>query len=230
MHICVSAKETWWTANPSYLPLNLTLSDLLVGVMELIPLATRSVPFFFHWVRLWCEYISVHFSLLFSLLTILILWCSVFSFAGISAELYAVLCQLLNTRVCEIMKAANAVMTVTTEKMTWKNSGFELDSNPRPFTLPVQCSTNWAIKATWERPCVGSALDSYSTGIRLVRAAGIFSAVLFMFWLVFPAVVDVRLSTMLINITLLLSLYVICTSHLLMHCRQRLDWPIFDMH
>ena len=47
MHICVSAKETWWTANPSYLLLNLTLSDLLVGVMELIPLATRSVPFLF---------------------------------------------------------------------------------------------------------------------------------------------------------------------------------------
>lgn len=115
----------------------------------------------------------------------------------------------------------------------WKNDlkKFSLCTGFEPTTFYVTGaigSTNWAIKATWERPCVGSALDSYSTGVRLVRAAGIFSAVLFMFWLVFPAVVDVRLSTMLINITLLLSLYVICTSHLLMHCRQRLDGPIFD--
>ena len=116
----------------------------------------------------------------------------------------------------------------------WKNdlkkfglwTGFE----PTTFYVTGAMLYQLSYKSHVRAPCVGSALDSYSTGIRLVRAAGIFSAVLFMFWLVFPAVVDVRLSTMLINITLLLSLYVICTSHLLMHCRQRLDGPIFDMH
>ena len=35
-------------------------------------------------------------------------------------------------------------------------SGFERDSvEPTSFAIPVQRSSNWAIKATWERSCVG---------------------------------------------------------------------------
>ena len=35
-------------------------------------------------------------------------------------------------------------------------SGFERDSvEPTSFAIPVQCSPKWAIKATWERSCVG---------------------------------------------------------------------------
>lgn len=153
-----------------YLLLNLTVADLLVGVVELISLATRSVPFLF--TEPDYNMNAYHYSFLISSLTILFSWCSVFSLAIISVErVYAVLCPLrhrtLNTRV-------------------------------------------------------------YVGGIVIVWVAGIFAAVLFMLRLVFPAVVDIQLSTILINLTLLLSLFVICTSYLLMRSGLSPGVPIFD--
>ena len=52
----------------------------------------------------------------------------------------------LHQKLNEKMKDANAAYW----KMTWKNSGMERDSNPRPFALPAHSSINWATKATWE--------------------------------------------------------------------------------
>ena len=155
-----------------YLLLNLTVADLLVGVMLLISLATRSVPFLF--TEPDYDMNTYHYSFLFSSLTILFSWCSVFSLAVISVErVYAVLCPLrhrtLNTRV-------------------------------------------------------------YVGGIVLVWLAAIFAAVLFMLRPVFSAVVDIRLSTILINLTLLFSLSVICISYLLMRSRLNRGVPIFDSH
>ena len=44
----------------------------------------------------------------------------------------------------------------------WKNDlkKFRLWTGFKPATvaLPMKCSTDWAIKATWEQSCVGSAL------------------------------------------------------------------------
>ena len=153
-----------------YLLLNLTVVDLLVGVVELISLATGSVPFLFPEPDYNMK--TYHYSFLIASLTILFSWCSVFSLAVISVErVYAVLYPLrhrtLNTRV-------------------------------------------------------------YVGGIVLVWVAGIFAAVLFMLPLAFPKVVDVRLSTILINLTLLLSLFVICTSYLLMRSGLSRSVPIFD--
>ena len=153
-----------------YLLLNLTVADLLVGVVQLISLATRSVPFLF--TEPDYNLNIYHYSFLFSSLTILFSWCSVFSLAFISVErVYAVLRPLrhrtLNTRV-------------------------------------------------------------YVGGIVLVWVAGIFAAVLFMLRLVFPAGVDIRLSTILINLTLLFSLSVICISYLLMRSGISRGVAIFD--
>lgn len=153
-----------------YLLLNLTVADLLVGVVQLISLATRSVPFLF--TEPDYNLNIYHYSFLFSSLTILFSWCSVFSLAVISVErVYAVLRPLrhrtLNTRV-------------------------------------------------------------YVGGIVLVWVAGIFAAVLFMLRLVFPAGVDIRLSTILINLTLLFSLSVICISYLLMRSGISRGVAIFD--
>lgn len=153
-----------------YLLLNLTVADLLVGVMLLISLATRSVPFLF--TEPDYDMNTYHYSFLFSSLTILFSWCSVFSLAVISVErVYAVLCPLrhrtLNNRV-------------------------------------------------------------YVGGIVLVWVAGIFAAVLFMLRPVFPAVVDIRLSIILINLTLLFSLSIICVSYLLMRIGLSRGVPIFD--
>ena len=152
-----------------YLLLNLTVTDLLVGVVGIISLATRTVPFLF--AKPDYNMNTYHYSFLISSLTILFSWCSVFSLGVISVErVYAVLCPLrhrtLNTRV-------------------------------------------------------------YVGGIVLVWVAGIFAAVLFMLRPVFPAVVDIRLSTILINLTLFLSLFVICTSYLLMRRRLSRGVPIF---
>ena len=153
-----------------YLLLNLTVADLLVGVVQVISLATRSVPFLF--TEPDYNLNIYHYSFLFSSLTILFSWCSVFSLAFISVErVYAVLRPLrhrtLNTRV-------------------------------------------------------------YVGGIVLVWVAGIFAAVLFMLRLVFPAGVDIRLSTILINLTLLFSLSVICISYLLMRSGISRGVAIFD--
>ena len=153
-----------------YLLLNLTVADLLVGVVQLISLATRSVPFLF--TEPDYNLNIYHYSFLFSSLTILFSWCSVFSLAVISVErVYAVLRPLrhrtLNTRV-------------------------------------------------------------YVGGIVLVWVAGIFAAVLFVLRLVFPAGVDIRLSTILINLTLLFSLSVICISYLLMRSGISRGVAIFD--
>ena len=68
----------------------------------------------------------------------------------------------------------------------------------------------------------------YVGGIVLVWVAGIFAAVLFMLLIFFPAVVDIQLSMIFINLTLLLSLFVICTSYLLMRSEQSRSVPIFD--
>ena len=153
-----------------YLLLNLTVADLLVGVVQLISLATRSVPFLF--TEPDYNLNIYHYSFLFSSITILFSWCSVFSLAVISVErVYAVLRPLrhrtLNTRV-------------------------------------------------------------YVGGIVLVWVAGIFAAVLFMLRPIFPAVVDIRLSTILINLTLLFSLSVICISYLLMRSGISRGVAIFD--
>ena len=153
-----------------YLLLNLTVADLLVGVVQVISLATRSVPFLF--TEPDYNLNIYHYSFLFSSLTILFSWCSVFSLAVISVErVYAVLRPLrhrtLNTRV-------------------------------------------------------------YVGGIVLVWVAGIFAAVLFMLRPIFPAVVDIRLSTILINLTLLFSLSVICISYLLMRSGISRGVAIFD--
>ena len=153
-----------------YLLLNLTVADLLVGVVQVISLATRSVPFLF--TEPDYNLNIYHYSFLFSSITILFSWCSVFSLAVISVErVYAVLRPLrhrtLNTRV-------------------------------------------------------------YVGGIVLVWVAGIFAAVLFMLRPIFPAVVDIRLSTILINLTLLFSLSVICISYLLMRSGISRGVAIFD--
>ena len=153
-----------------YLLLNLTVADLLVGVVQVISLATRSVPFLF--TEPDYNLNIYHYSFLFSSLTILFSWCSVFSLAVISVErVYAVLRPLrhrtLNTRV-------------------------------------------------------------YVGGIVLVWVAGIFAAVLFMLRPIFPAVVDIRLSTILINLTLLFSLSVICIIYLLMCSGISRGVAIFD--
>ena len=153
-----------------YLLLNLTVADLLVGVVQLISLATRSVPFLF--TEPDYNLNIYHYSFLFSSITILFSWCSVFSLAVISVErVYAVLRPLrhrtLNTRV-------------------------------------------------------------YVGGIVLVWVAGIFAAVLFMLRPIFPAVVDIRLSTILINLTLLFSLSVICIIYLLMRSGISRGVAIFD--
>ena len=151
-----------------YLLLNLTVADLLVGVVMLISLATRSVPFLFTLPDY--DRNTYHHSFLISSLTILFSWCSVFSLAVISVErVYAVLCPL------------------------------------RHRTLSSRV---------------------YVGGIVLVWVAGIFAAVLFMLPLF--EVVDVRLSTVVINLTLLFSLLVICTSYILMRGRLSRGVPIFD--
>ncbi|XP_078377654.1 adenosine receptor A2a-like [Oculina patagonica] len=85
-----------------YLLLNLTVADLLVGVVGLISLATRSVPFLFTEPSNGRN--TYHYSYLLSSLTILFSITSVFSLAVISLErVYAVLWPLrhrtLNTRV-----------------------------------------------------------------------------------------------------------------------------------
>ena len=85
-----------------YLLLNLTVADLLVGVLELISLATRSVPFLFSEPSY--SRGTFHYSYLLSSLTILFSSTSVFSLAAISLErVYAVVWPLrhrtLNTRV-----------------------------------------------------------------------------------------------------------------------------------
>lgn len=154
-----------------YLLLNLTVADLLVGVVEIILLATRSVPFLFPESPDY-DRNTYHYSFLFSSLTILFSWCSVFSLVVISLErAYAVLCPLrhrtLNTRV-------------------------------------------------------------YVSGIVLIWAAAIFAAVLFMLPLIFSEVVDSRISTIFINLTLLLSLSVICTSYMIMRSRLSRSLPVFD--
>ena len=153
-----------------YLLLNLTVTDLLVGVVELISLATGSAPFLF--TEPDYKMNTFHYSFLISSLTILFSWCSVFSLAVLSVErVYGVLCPLhhrtRNTRV-------------------------------------------------------------YVGGIVLAWAAGIFTAVLFMLPLVSPAVVEIQLSMIFINLTLLLSLFVICTSYLLMRSGLGRGVPIFD--
>jgi len=141
-----------------------------VGVVELISLATGSVPFLFNVPDYNLN--TYHYSFLISSLTILFSWCSVFSLAVISVErVYAVLCPLRH----------------------------------RTLTTRV-----------------------YVGGIALAWVAGIFAAVLFMLPLVFPEVVDVRLSTIFINLTLLLLLFVICTSYLLMRSGLSRGVPIFD--
>lgn len=151
-----------------YLLLNLTVADLLVGVVLVISLATRSAPFLFTEPNY--DMNTYHYSFLFSSLTIWFSWCSVFSLTVISLErAYAVLFPLrhrtLNSRV-------------------------------------------------------------YVGGIALVWVASIFPAVLFMLPLF--AVVDVRLSVVLINLTLSLSLSVICTSYILMRNRLSRGMPICD--
>ena len=85
-----------------YLLLNLTVADLLVGVMLLISVATRSVPFLFSEPS--CLRANFHYNCLLTSLTILFSSTSVFSLAGISLErVYAVVWPLrhrtLNTRV-----------------------------------------------------------------------------------------------------------------------------------
>ena len=46
----------------------------------------------------------------------------------------------------------------TSGKTTWKKFRLWTGFEPKTFALPVQCSTNWAIKATWEQSSLGSAL------------------------------------------------------------------------